>query len=71
MNQSSISTIYDPMPHGTNMTVDASDMAVAKSAHQVTMVFHLGITATLTVPYESDDILRASIGILSVIKMKQ
>ncbi|XP_022774097.1 agamous-like MADS-box protein AGL104 [Durio zibethinus] len=25
-NQTSISTIYDPMPHGTNMTVDTCDM---------------------------------------------
>ncbi|XVF17191.1 hypothetical protein REPUB_Repub10bG0097900 [Reevesia pubescens] len=25
-NQSSISTIYDPMPHGTNMVIDACDM---------------------------------------------
>ncbi|XVF61685.1 hypothetical protein PTKIN_Ptkin08bG0150700 [Pterospermum kingtungense] len=25
-NQSSISTIYDPMPHGTNMTADACDI---------------------------------------------
>ncbi|XWS41525.1 hypothetical protein CRYUN_Cryun17cG0089100 [Craigia yunnanensis] len=48
-NQSSISTIYDPMPHGTNMTVDACDMGgchVSTSSNDGLPPWHHSYTST-------------------------
>ncbi|XVE83200.1 hypothetical protein DITRI_Ditri16bG0068400 [Diplodiscus trichospermus] len=48
-NQSSISTIYDPMPHGTNMTVDACDMGgchVSTSSNDGLPTWHHNYTST-------------------------